>query len=252
LATGGRRTADSGTADGWLRGASRGQPDDMPVKLDVDVRPTEDIAGQKETLSIDGQADISGAKLKFEGLASKDTEGPIVKGNIRADIKDLQGLGKLFQAFLPALPPITFAADGAASGQRINVDELNVSMGNSLLTGKFEPDMGAKRPKIKGTLSAKLIDIAELKGNGKKTVDKTEGPSPGNRLIPAEPIAFPPLDMADINLTISIEKLNPWQKKAWASEPICCQTSYASGAPWQIHKRKSIPRASPKRPFYVE
>ena len=38
-------------------------------------------------------------------------------------------------------------------------------------------------------------------------MDKTEGSSPGSRLIPAEPIAFPPLDMADINLTISIEKL---------------------------------------------
>jgi uncharacterized protein involved in outer membrane biogenesis len=192
---------------GGYAGRLEANLNDMPVKLDVDVRPAEDIAAKKETLSIDGQADISGAKLKFEGLASKDTESPIVKGNIRADIKDLQGLGKLVQASLPALPPITFAADVAASGQRINVDELNVSMGKSSLTGKFETDMGAKRPKIKGTLSAKLIDIAELKGSGKKTVDKTEGSSPGSRLIPAEPIAFPPLDMADINLTISIEKL---------------------------------------------
>ena len=192
---------------GGYAGRLEANLNDMPMKLDVDVRPAEDIAGKKETLSIDGQADISGAKLKFEGLASKDTEGPIVKGNIRADIKDLQGLGKLFQASLPALPPITFAADVAASGQRINVDELNVSMGKSSLTGKFETDMGAKRPKIKGTLSAKLIDMAELKGSGKKTVDKTEFSSPGSRLIPAEPIAFPPLDMADINLTISIEKL---------------------------------------------
>ncbi|MGD8951362.1 MAG: AsmA family protein [Desulfobacterales bacterium] len=192
---------------GGYTGRLEANLNDIPVKLDGDVRPAEDIAGKKETLSIDGQADISGAKLKFEGLASKETEGPIVKGNIRADIKDLQGLGKLFQASLPALPPIMFAADVAASGQLINVDELNVSMGKSSLTGKFETDMGAKRPKIKGTLSAKLIDIAELKGNGKKTVDKTEGSSPGSRLIPAEPIAFPSLDMADINLTISIEKL---------------------------------------------
>ena len=192
---------------GGYAGRLEANLNDMPMKLDVDVRPAEDIAGKKETLSIDGQADISGAKLKFEGLASKDTEGPIVKGNIRADIKDLQGLGKLFQASLPALPPITFAADVAASGQRINVDELNVSMGKSSLTGKFETDMGAKRPKIKGTISAKLIDIAELKGSGNKTAKKAKVSGAGSRLIPAEPIAFPPLDMADINLTISIEKL---------------------------------------------
>ena len=88
---------------GGYAGRLEAKLNDMPVKLDVDVRPAEDIAGKKETLSIDGQADISGAKLKFEGLASKDTEGPIVKGNIRADIKDLQGLGKLVQASLPAL-----------------------------------------------------------------------------------------------------------------------------------------------------
>ena len=116
-------------------------------------------------------------------------------------------MGKLLQASLPDLPPITFAADVAASGQLINADDLKVSIGKSSLTGKFETDMGAKRPKIKGTLSAKLIDIVELKGSGKKTVERTKVSGPGSRLIPAEPIAFPPLDMADINLTISIEKL---------------------------------------------
>ncbi len=38
-------------------------------------------------------------------------------------------------------------------------------------------------------------------------VDKSEGSGRGSRLISAEPIAFPPLDMADIDLNISIEKL---------------------------------------------
>ena len=192
---------------GGYAGRLEANLNDIPVKLDGDVRPAEDTAGKKETLSIDAQADISGAKLKFEGLASKDTEGPIVKGNIRADIKDLQGLGKLFQASLPALPPIMFAADVAASGQLINVDDLKVSMGKSSLTGKFETDMGAKRPKIKGTLSAKLIDMAELTGSGKKVVETTKVSKAEGRLIPDQPLAFPPLDMADINLTISIEKL---------------------------------------------
>jgi len=192
---------------GGYAGSLEANLNDIPVKLDGDVRPAEDIAGKKETLSIDGQADISGAKLKFEGLASKDTEGPIVKGNIRADIKDLQVLGKLFQASLPALPPIMFAADVAASGQLINVDDLKVSMGKSSLTGKFETDMGAKRPKIKGTISAKLIDIAELKGSGKKALKKAKVSSAEGRLIPTQSLAIPPLDMADINLTISIEKL---------------------------------------------
>jgi uncharacterized protein involved in outer membrane biogenesis len=192
---------------GGYAGRLEANLNDIPVKLDGDVRPAEDIAGKKETLSIDGQADISGAKLKFEGLASKDTEGPIVKGNIRADIKDLQVLGKLFQASLPALPPITFAADVAASGQLVNVDDLKVSMGKSSLTGKFETDMEAKRPKIKGTISAKLIDIAELKGRGNKAVKKAKVSGADGRLIPTQSLAIPPLDMADINLTISIEKL---------------------------------------------
>ena len=180
---------------------------DIPVGLDGNVRPAGEITGKKETVAIEGEADISGAKINFEGLASKDKEGQIVKGNVRADIPDLKALGKLFQTSLPALPPITLTADVAASGQLVNVDDLKVTMGKSSLTGKFETDMGAKRPKVKGTLSAKLIDITELKGSGKKVVDKTEVSGPGSRLMPAAPIAFPPLDMADINLNISIEKL---------------------------------------------
>ncbi len=42
---------------------------------------------------------------------------------------------------------------------------------------------------------------------GKKWSIRPKVSDPGSRLIPAEPIAFPPLDMADINLNISIEKL---------------------------------------------
>ena len=180
---------------------------DRPVNLDGNVRPTGKLAGKKENLSIDGQADISGAKLKFEGLASRDADGPIVEGNVRADIKDVQVLGKLFRASLPALPPSTLAADVTASGQRIKMGNLEVVIGKSSFTGHITTDMGAKRPKISGTVSAKFIDIAELKNSGKKVVDKTEGSGRGSRLISAEPIAFPPLDIADIDLNISIEKL---------------------------------------------
>ena len=102
---------------------------DVPVKLDDDVRPDEKIAGKKDAIVIVGQADISEAKLTFEGLASKDAKGPIVSGKVRANIPDLKALGKLLQTSLPALPPITFATDVAASGQLINADiNLTISI----------------------------------------------------------------------------------------------------------------------------
>ncbi len=122
---------------------------DIPVELDGDVRPAEEIAGKKETVSIDGQADISGAKLKFEGLASKDTEGPIVKGNVRADIKDLQALGKLFQASLPALPPITLAADVAASGQLDQCGRSESLHGKKFAHGQIRNRHGGQTPQGK-------------------------------------------------------------------------------------------------------
>ena len=73
---------------GGYAGRLEANLNDIPVKLDGDVRPAEDIAGKKDAVAIEGQADISAAKLKFDGLASKDAKGPIVKGNIRADIPD--------------------------------------------------------------------------------------------------------------------------------------------------------------------
>ncbi|MEN8757289.1 MAG: AsmA family protein, partial [Desulfobacterales bacterium] len=192
---------------GGYTGRLEANLNDIPIKLDGDVRLDAEIAGKKNAINIEGQANISEAKLTFEGLASKDSKGPIVNGKVLANLLDLKALGKLLQTSLPDLPPITFAADVAASGQLINANDLKVSIGKSSLTGKFETDMGDKRPKVKGTLSAKLIDMVELTGSGKKTVERTKVSGPGSRLIPAEPIAFPPLDMADINLTISIEKL---------------------------------------------
>jgi len=192
---------------GGYAGLLEANLNDIPVKLDGAVRPAEEIAGKKETLSIDGQADISGAKFKFEGLASKDTEGSIVKGNIRADIKDLQVLGKLFQASLPDLPPVTIAANIAASGRLISVDDFNAVLGKSSFTGNITADFEAKQPKINGTVSAKFIDIAELTGSKKKAVEKVKVSGAKGRLISTQSLAIPPLDMADIKLTLSVEKL---------------------------------------------
>jgi len=192
---------------GGYTGRLEANLNDIPVKLDGDVRPDEKITGKKDAIVIVGQADISEAKLTFEGLASKDAKGPIVNGKVQANIPDLKTLGKMFQTSLPALPPITFAADVAASGQLINANDLKVSVGKSSLTGKFETNMGAKRPKVKGTIAAKLIDMAELTGSGKKTVEKTKVSGADGRLISAQPLTIPSLYIADINLTISIEKL---------------------------------------------
>ncbi len=119
---------------------------DTPVNLDGNVRPTGKLAGKKETLSIDGQADISGAKLKFEGLTSRDTDGPIVEGNIRADIKDVQVLGKLFRASLPALPPSTLAADVTASGQRIKMGNLERRRRKKFFHGPYRNRHGSQTP----------------------------------------------------------------------------------------------------------
>ena len=171
------------------------------------MRLAEGIAGKKDAVAIEGQADISAAKLNFDGLSSKDAKGIIVKGKARADIPDPKVVGKLFQASLPDLPPVTIAANIAASGQLISVDDFNAVLGKSSFTGNFTADFEAKRPKINGTVSAKLIDMAELSGSEKKAVEKAKVSGAEGRLIPTQSLAIPPLDMADINLTISIEKL---------------------------------------------
>jgi hypothetical protein len=51
------------------------------------------------------------------------------------------------------------------------VEEVEVAAGNSSLTGNIAADIEGKRPKIKGTVSAKLIDISEL--NGIVLIDNT-------------------------------------------------------------------------------
>ena len=192
---------------GGYAGRLEANLNDIPVKLEGNVRPAEGIAGKKDALAIEGQADISAAKLNFDGLSSKDAKGIIVKGKVRADIPDPKVVGKLFQASMPDLPPVTIAANIAASGQLISVDDFNAVLGKSSFTGNFTADFEAKRPEINGTVSAKFIDIAELKGSGKKAVKKAKVSGADSRLIPTQSLAIPPLEMADIDLAIAIEKL---------------------------------------------
>ena len=96
---------------GGYAGRLEANMNDIPVKLGGDVRLAEGIAGKKDAVAIEGQADISAAKLNFDGLSSKDAKGIIVKEKARADIPDPKVVGKLFQASLPDLPPVTIAAN---------------------------------------------------------------------------------------------------------------------------------------------
>ena len=180
---------------------------DIAVTLNGEVKPAAVIADKEDALQIDGQAVISGAKLKLEGLASKGADGSIVKGKVQVKISDLSTFEKLLQTSLPSPPPMSLTANVEASNHQINVEVLDAAAGKSSFTGKITADIGGKRPTIKGTISSKHIDITELIGGGRKRAAKTKDPKSKEQQTNDQTLPITSLDKVDISLTLSVEKI---------------------------------------------
>jgi hypothetical protein len=80
---------------GGYTGRLKSALNDIPVNLFGSVKPEGEIADKKETITIEGQADVSEATLTFEGLAFREAKGPVINGKVRTDIPNSKVLGKL-------------------------------------------------------------------------------------------------------------------------------------------------------------
>ncbi len=136
--------------------------------------------------------------------------------DLRAAVRgaDLSSLAPLAGPGLPKLGPVAFDARIEGGADRFRFEDLKGALGASDLSGRIDLVLSGPRPRVSGTLASTGIDVAELRSKAAGSARPTaagKGAKPKNgrqdRVFPDDPLPLDGLKAADLDLTLSVERL---------------------------------------------
>lgn len=169
-----------------------------------------DPAGKPYPVAIKGTA--AGIEYSLDGVVAdvQAVTGLDVKAMVKAD--SLDGL-KPFTGDLPALPPIAATMQIKGQPDNIAISGLDLSVGQSKITGSLTADLRGQRPVAVVSLQAALIDLGELLGKSDDTGTSGGGSASaggggkGGKVLPTDPLPLEGLKAADSTYDITVAKL---------------------------------------------
>jgi uncharacterized protein involved in outer membrane biogenesis len=125
--------------------------------------------------------------------------------DVSAKGKALSDLNSLASAALPPLGPYSFAGRVGEVPGGYKISNLQLTLGDSALTGDASLAIGPKRPKIAANLAASRVDLKDfgIRPSGGSGGGSGGGGASDGRVIPATPLPVAGLSLidADINFT---------------------------------------------------
>jgi uncharacterized protein involved in outer membrane biogenesis len=127
--------------------------------------------------------------------------------DVRVAGPNLERIGKAFS--VEGLPAEAFRFEGAMkrSGQAYRVDELTALVGDNDLGGTLGLEVGDKL-RVTGRLESRHLNLTELLGDEDEDEESAVDAPPPDRLIPNTPLPLKLLDVADIDVTLSLHRLD--------------------------------------------
>ncbi|HWA42273.1 MAG TPA: AsmA family protein [Hypericibacter adhaerens] len=165
-----------------------------------------------QAFPIDVTAEAGGAKIALKGAVAKPmtAEGVAValsvEGNSLADLNAISG------ATLPPLGPYSLAGNLSNPSGVYKVEQLQLKMGSSSLTGDASVAMGGKKPNITANLAAAVIDLKDFGvkpaagGGASSGTTASTGAANDGRVFPADPLPFDGLGAADATIHLTAQK----------------------------------------------
>ena len=169
-------------------------------------------SGRPLELALDAKA------FGFEARLSGAVAEPGKAGglDLRAAVRgaDLSSLAPLAGPGLPKLGPVAFDARIEGGADRFRFEDLKGALGASDLSGRVDLVLSGPRPRVSGTLASTGIDVAGLRSKAAVSGRPTaagKGAKPKNggqdRVFPDDPLPLDGLKAADLDLTLSVERL---------------------------------------------
>jgi uncharacterized protein involved in outer membrane biogenesis len=204
-------TAKAASASSPIEIALDGSYDENPITAKGTIGAVGALLAN-QAFPIDVTAEAGGAKIALKGAAAKPmtAEGIAValsvEGNSLADLNAISG------ATLPALGPYSFAGNLSNPSGVYKVEQLQLKMGSSSMTGDASLAMGGKKPNIAANLAAAMIDLKDFGvkpaegGSADSSATSSAGTANDGRVFPADPLPFEGLGAANATIHLTAQK----------------------------------------------
>jgi uncharacterized protein involved in outer membrane biogenesis len=204
-------TAKADSASSPIEIALDGSYNDNPITAKGTIGAVGALLAN-QAFPIDVTAEAGGAKIALKGAAAKPMTAEGIAAALSVEGNSLADLNAISGATLPPLGPYSLSGNLSNPSGVYKVEQLQLKMGSSSMTGDASVAMGGKKPNITANLAAAVIDLkdfgvkpAEGGGAGSGTTSSSGAANDG-RVFPADPLPFDGLGAADAAIHLTAQK----------------------------------------------
>jgi hypothetical protein len=203
-------TAEADSASSPIKIALDGSYNDNAIKAAGTVGAVSALMAN-EAYPVDLALEAGGAKVALKGSITKPMQGEGIAVALSAEGQSLADLSGLSGAALPPLGPYSLAGNLSNPSGIYKVDQLQLKMGTSALTGDASVALAGKRPNLTANLAATLIDLEDFgvkpaEAGGEAAGTGGAGAGGEGRIFPADPLLLEGLKTADATVHLTAQK----------------------------------------------
>ncbi len=195
-----RLSARAGDQPDRLQLELAGRYNDTPFSLSGSVGSLRTLFAGDYPIELTGTA--GGAAFQVAGTVAEPATGQGLDLKVSAQGQSLAGLSPFAGQDLPALGPYDVSARLAFAGETLELTGLSLALGKSDLAGTLTVALSGPRPRVEGTFSAKLLDLADFQAG-----DAGGGPEGGEFVFTEHPIDFAGLRALDGRVALKAGRL---------------------------------------------
>jgi uncharacterized protein involved in outer membrane biogenesis len=185
--------------------ATVGQSVDVPALGPYRVAGS--LQGSAEALAISGLDASVGRADALRATATGEIASLLTQSGLNLTVSVDAPDPAAAEALGIALPAPLAAKMGVADiDGGYGLDAIEVSLGNSVLSGAMQVFLAGERPAVLGEMSATLLDLNELAGGDAEAGGGGASSGGDGRLIPDTPLPMDALTLADADLKISADR----------------------------------------------
>ena len=208
-----RVSARAASFDAPLKIDAGGTWNGAPFSVSGTVGSLAGIAS-RQSLELALEAEAFGFEAQLSGAVTDPGKPGGLELRVAVRGADLSSLAPLAGPDLPKLGPVAFDARIEGGADKLRIEGLKTALGASDLSGRIDLVLSGPRPRASGRLASTGIDLGGLRskvaGSGRPTAAgngaKPKNGRPG-RVFPDDPLPLDGLKVADLDLTLNIEKL---------------------------------------------
>ncbi|MDA0653075.1 MAG: AsmA family protein, partial [Proteobacteria bacterium] len=198
-----RLRTDAAAASESLKLNLKGSYNGKPVKLTGQINSLATLTSNKPT-AVRLSLSAGGAQINVKGQIKEPITGAGLKISLSATGKDIKTLSGLAGTTLPSIGPYNIAANIVMTKSRWRLEQVQLKIGKSDLSGDAYIDANASPVLIVGNLQSALLrtDDFQEKKSTSKARNRSARTQPAERLFSADPISFSGLNQFSAKLSL--------------------------------------------------